>query len=397
MIPQTVSLVAAAWWGISLLSLVFSSLAALVFPWPRRYRHTPAALPKLTAIVPIKELDGCFEQAQSSLFSQNYPNLEILVASAEKQSPALNATKSICERHPEADSRVVCSSVERAVSPKLNNLWLPIVEARHDVILTKDSNVVLREGDVASFARHLTDGVGLVSAVPTVTNPASFAAWVEASTINGYFARVLMLARLLGMGFGCGKIMLFRRSSIERAGGLQNLAWALGEDAAMTAAVAHLGLKTVLADRVTEQPLGRRSWSEVWNRQLRWRLIWRFQAPAVFAGSLLTSAMPAAIAAALAAPVLGFAPAILAGLTLTAWLGAEVALSLARGWPVSFWSPLAFLGREILEMLVWLRALTTSEVKWAGVVYRLGKPSAETATPASLSPAFQRDVGAGND
>jgi ceramide glucosyltransferase len=165
----------------------------------------------------------------------------------------------------------------------------------------------------------------------------------------------------------------------------------------MTAAVAHLGLKTVLADRVTEQPLGRRSWSEVWNRQLRWRLIWRFQAPAVFAGSLLTSAMPAAIAAALAAPLLGFAPAILAGLTLAAWLGAEVALSLARGWPVSFWSPLAFLGREILEMLVWLRALTTSEVKWAGVVYRLGKPSAETATPASLSPAFQRDVGAGND
>lgn len=392
-----VSLIAAVWWAGALLTLILSFAAALLFPWPRRRSPGSANPPPVTAIVPIKELDAFFETAQASLFAQDYPNLEIVIASAERRSPALTVARRVRESNPHVPSRISCAAIERAISPKLNNIWVPVSEACHNHILTKDSNVVLRAGDLDSFVRHLARDVGLVSAVPVVTEPQSFAAWAEASIINGYFARMLMFARAAGFGFGCGKIMLFRRADVERAGGFANIAWALGEDAALTAAIASLGLRTVLADRVTHQPLGHRHWRDVWNRQLRWRLIWRVQVPSIFFGALFGSAFLAALAGAMCAPLFGYPRETLGAATLVFWFTAETVLSLAKGWPVSLWSPVAFLGREVLEILVWLRALTTSEVTWAGNSCRAGKPRRETGVSAGLNPLFQRDAGAPHD
>ena len=388
---------AALWWACALLALALSFIAGLCFPRPRPRGHALVNPPPVTAIVPVKELDRSFAAAQASLFCQEYPNFEVLIASAERKSAALNAANQVQAAYSAIPSRTLCSTVDRAVSPKLNNLWLPVAEAKFDLILTKDSNVVLGPGDLDCFVRHFTNGVGLVSAVPIVTEPQSLAAWVEASIVNNYFARMLMLARALGMGFGCGKIMLFRRSDIERAGGIQSLAWALGEDAALTDAVAQLGLRTVLADRVTIQPLGPRRWKEVWNRQLRWRLIWRVQVPVVFAASLFGSALLAALAGAVAAPILGYTPFAIAATTLALWFFLESALCLVRGWALSPLSPVAFLCRELLDILVWLRALTTSEVTWAGATYKAGKPDTATKTISELTPVLRQDAGGTRD
>jgi ceramide glucosyltransferase len=150
-------------------------------------------------------------------------------------------------------------------------------------------------------------------------------------------------------------------------------------------------MRTVLADRLTRQPLGFRSWTQVWNRQLRWRLIWRVQAPAVYGAALLGSAFPAALAGAIAAPTIGCPPAMIAAATLGAWFGLETILCLARRWPVSVWAPIAFIGREILDMAVWLRALTTSEVAWAGGVYRAGKAMPVASIGTKLTPALGGD------
>ena len=369
-----VAWVALAWWGASFALLIVSSAAALLFPWPRRASPTPAA-PPLTAIVPVKDLHEGFDAAQTSLFAQTYSDLEIIIGSAESASPALEAVRRIQSRFGHSDARLLTSPGVPAASPKLGNLWAPIGAARHDLILTKDSNVILAPGDVAALVSLLRPGIGLVSAITVIAGPGSQAAWVEASMINGCFARMLMLARALGMGFGLGKIMLFRRSDLERAGGLGSIAWALGEDSALAAALAGVGLGAVLADRVTVQEVGARSWRDLWRRLLRWKLIWRDQRPSVFAGSLMNSALLASLAALLAAPLIGLPAPLLAGGTLAAWCGLELAMCALKGWPVSLRSPLAFFQREIVDLLVWLRSLTTSEVVWAGVRCRSARPT----------------------
>jgi ceramide glucosyltransferase len=385
-------LVAALWWACAVGGLLASFVAALCFPWPRRSADQSSPLPAVSAIVPIKELDAGFEAAQSSLFRQAYEKLDIVIASAEGSSPAVAAARDIAGRHSHVPSRIVQSPVNRAASPKLNNLWTPIAQADSDVILTKDSNILLSPGDVECFVRHLQPGVGVVSAIPIAIEPRSFAAWVESSFINNFYARILMFARAAGLGFNCGKIMLFRRSDVERAGGLERLAWALGEDAALSDALARLGLRTVLADRVTHQPLGRRRWAQIWDRQLRWRLIWRVQAPAVFAAALVGSAVLAALAGALAAHAFGYSPTAVAAATLILWFCLETSLGLARGWPVSFLSPIAFLGRELIDAAVWVRALTTSEVGWSGIVCRAGTSYHGSDVGAKLKPAISGDA-----
>jgi ceramide glucosyltransferase len=304
----------------------------------------------------------------------------------------LAAARSVQQRFPDVSSRIVWSAANVAVSPKLNNIWMPVAQARDDLILTKDSNVLLAPGDVECFVRQFETGVGLVSTIPVVCEPKSPAAWIEASIINCYYARMLMLARAVGLGFGCGKIMLFRRSDIERAGGFQSFAWALGEDAALANAVAHLGLRTVLADRVTRQPLGVRSLKNVWERQLRWKAIWRVQVPAIFIAALFGSALLVALAGAAAAPLMGLSPVTVAAATLGLWCMLETLLCLLKGWPVSLWSPVAFVGREILDLLVLLRALAVSEVRWAGETYRLGKPDRTARFAAEMTPALQQEA-----
>jgi ceramide glucosyltransferase len=320
----------------------------------------------LTAIVPIKDLDAGFDAAQTSLFEQAYPELEVLIGCAQTVSPALGAARAIQARHGGVSSRIVMSTTGSAASPKLNNLWAPIEQARHDLLLTKDSNVLLSPGDVEAFAAHMGPGVGLVSAITVLVGPRSPAAWAEASIMNGHYARILMLARTIGLGFGLGKIMLFRRSDLERAGGLHSIAWALGEDCALAEAMSQLRLRTVLADRLTTQEAGARSWRDLWNRLLRWKIIWRVQSPLVFVGALMSSALLAAVAGALAAPLLGAAPAVVAAGTLLAWCAIEALMCGLKGWPLSWRTPFAFLAREVMDLLVWLRALTTSEVAWAG-------------------------------
>ena len=356
----------ALWWGVGVSLLLASFAAALLFPrlpWQGPGREP---LRPVTTIVPIKYNYESFAEDQASLFAQDYPQLEILVTAAEMQSEALDTIRQVRQRFPAVTSHIVHSGVHHAASPKLNNLWPAIGSAQHDLILTKDCNIRLAPGDLENLVHHHGPGVGLVSTISVTTDPENFSAWIESSIMNGYHARVLMLVSALGLGVGCGKIMLFSREALERAGGLAALSWAVGEDEAMQQAFAGIGLRTVLSDRFSRQILGKRSLRVIWRRQLRWTLIWRFQTPWVFVGAFFVSALPVAIAGALAAPSVGVASWIVLLATLGLWFVLESLLCVIKGWPLSLWSLPAFLGREILGLAVYARALTTRSIDWGG-------------------------------
>jgi ceramide glucosyltransferase len=359
---------AAAWWLCSIAILLSSFAAALLYPLRRRRSAIQSGLPPVTAINPVRDLHTGFVEAQRSLLSQDYNGLEILFATADASSPAVSALREI---HEPVTPQIIVSDCAAAASPKLNTIWPAICRAENDIVLTKDSNVVLRSGDIAAFVACLGPGVGLVSAIPIARQLLTFPAWIEASIINCYHARVLMLGDAAGLGFGLGKIMLFRRSDLARAGGVDCLKWAVGEDMALARAMRLLGLRTVLADRLCDQTLGHRSLVDVWQRQLRWVTIWRVQLPAVFLVDLLGAALPTAFMGAVAAHLVGISPAAVFAATLVGWCGIESILCAAKGWPVSVWSPFAFLARELLMPALWFRALVSNEVRWAGMSYRV--------------------------
>jgi ceramide glucosyltransferase len=343
-------------------------------------------LPPVSLVVPVKALDPGFRSAQESLLSQSYPEAEFIVSAAEENSPALAAVRDIVSRCPSMPTRILRSTGQFAASPKLNNLVTPFREARHDLIFMKDSNTILAPGDLEAAVRQLTADVGLVVAVPVATGAQNFAARTEESIMNGAHARILLTASLLRLEVGVGKFMLFRRSDLDRAGGIAALASTVGEDNAMGKALARLGLQTVFSHRVVRQELGGRRLADVYDRQMRWAVIRRDEARAAFLSEPLSFVFPAGIAAALAAPLAGMAPISAAAATIAGCFGAEALLVLAKGWGLSFAAPAAFLCREILLPCVWLNAWLTDKVVWAQGTY-VAKPTSGSSSAPALQTA----------
>jgi ceramide glucosyltransferase len=391
-IASALAWIAAGWWLLAIGFLCLSTAAALVQPFVQKRRARREDLPPVSLVVPVKALDPGFQRAQESLLSQAYPQAELIVSAAEEDSPALAAMRDIASRYSGRPVRILRSSGHFAASPKLNNLVAPFREARHELIFMKDSNTILAPGDLEAAVRQLTSEVGLVVAIPVATAAQNFSARIEESIMNGAHARVLMTASLLRREVGVGKFMLFRRSDLDGAGGIAALASTVGEDNAMGKALARLGLRTVFSHRVVLQELGQRRLADVYDRQMRWAVIRRDEERLAFIGEPLSFVLPAGLAAAIAAPLVGLSPLLAAAATIAGWFAAEAFLALAKGWGLSLAAPAAFLCREILLPYVWLSAWLTNKVVWAQGTY-VAKTSGPPSAPALQTAGLVRKDG----
>jgi ceramide glucosyltransferase len=345
--------------------LLVSTIGALLQPRLAERRAKSGAQPPVSIALPVMMIEDCFERAEESAFTQDYPQFEVVAAAIDTESAPSRVMREIFARHPEVPSRLLQSSGRLAASPKVDNLVAPFTQARFDSILMKDSNATLEPGDLAEHMRQLSPDVGLVCAIPYAANPKNLAAQVEAAIMNGPDARMLFLASCLGQGHGVGKIMLFRRSDFLRAGGFEAISHTVGEDNAMAKAMKRIGLRTVFSHRPVRQELERRLFEDVYQRQLRWSVIRRGEAPLSFLLEPIRQAFPSLIAAAGAAPLVGLAPGTAAAATFLLWLAVETMLSFAKGWRVVWRAPAILFLREALMLAVWLRAWTTSQVVWA--------------------------------
>jgi ceramide glucosyltransferase len=374
----------AVWWSVATALFCTTLGLGLAQPFVQRRRAIRKDRPPISAIIPIKMLDPGFATAQASMFAQDYPAYEVLIGAAERESAALDATRRIAASHPEVSCRFLRSVGTAAVSPKLNNLATPLATASHDLVFTKDSNITLDPGTMAAFVQNFTQGVGLVVGVPVAVRARNFAGRIEAFLINGH-ARLLLAASALGIGFGVGKAMLFKRSDLAKAGGIAAISDTLAEDTAISRVLAWQGLKTVFSHRTAAQETGARTFREIYERQLRWSIVRRKHERVTFPLEPLASPLPAAVAGALAAPLVSYPAWLGFSLTLLVWFCAETGFALCKGWEVSRWSPLAFLGREILALVAWLRAFTTHDVVWAEVRFDARQGArAPSRQPAAL-------------
>jgi len=373
MTAAIVAYVCAGWWSLSLLLYVGSVIAAFAQPAALRRRATRIDQPPVSAIVPVNRIDAEMEAAFASLFAQAYPRFEVLVSAADESAPALAVARTVAARHPRVPFRVVCQDTRVAVSPKLNNLVAPLAAAAHDIIFVKDSSFHLKDHELAALVRYAAPGVGLVVAPPIATKPENFAAEIECAILNGYQARLMLAASVLGIGIGAGAIMLFDRRDFERAGGVEAIAWAIGEDHALAQALGRIGLKTVIAAEEVTQVLGRRRLADVWNRQLRW-MVWRRQAePWAFYVEPFAGALFTALAGAVGAGVLGAPAALVAAGTLAVWLALEAQLVARKGWGWSWRSVPAALCREVMMPALWIRAWTVRTIYWGDLPFEVGR------------------------
>lgn len=359
-----VAALGALWWLAGVAVFLASLAGALVQPSRQRRRATARETAPVSLLLPVKLVNPGFERAQASAFAQDLPRYEVIVGAQEADSPALALMHRLVEAGG-VPARILRSEPIGAVSPKLDTLAGPLAAAAHEVIATKDSNITFAPQTLRGMLRSLTPDVGLVCAVPVAVRASGFAGAIEAILINRD-ARLLLTASAAGKGYGVGKVTLFRRADLERAGGPRALAYTIAEDTALARAMAGLGLGTVFAESTVDQEIGARTLADVFARQARWAVIRRAEEPTSFPLEPLACPLPAAAAAALAAPLVGLAPALAAAATLAGWYALEVAVTAAKGWELRPWTPQAFVGRDLVLLGAWARAWTTRQVTWAG-------------------------------
>ncbi len=346
--------------------------AALALPKcraPREKARSPQR-PPVTIVRPVCGLEPYSRETLGATFALDWPDYEIIFCVDDPRDPVVAIVNELIEAHPDARARLLSGFQRMSTNPKLDNMAKGWRMAQHDWIVFLDSNVS-PPTDYLDRLFLAQDGAGcMVSAPPAGAAPCGFWSEVECCLLNAFQARVQYAADSLGFGFAQGKTLFFARRMLEN-GGFEALATEPAEDAAATRLMRKSGGKVRLAGPPFPQFLGRKSFMDVFSRQMRWARLRRATFPMLYLPEILVGLWPPLLAVMflLAKLDLNTASFMSAGLAFAAlWYVPELVLTHMAGWPLNWRSPLALLVRDLLLPMIYLTAFTGKQVVWHGVV-----------------------------
>jgi ceramide glucosyltransferase len=325
----------------------------------------------VSIVRPLCGLENFSDATLGSAFELDYPNYEIVFCAAHAGDTVLPLVRRMIAANPHVPARVLVGNDHISPNPKLNNTVKGWDAARHEWIIMADSNVLIPRDYVRRLLCAWDEGTGLVCSPPVGCWPRGVCAELECTFLNSYQARWQCCADSLGIGFAQGKTMLWRKATLERAGGIRALACEVAEDAAATKLVRRQGLRVRLVDRPFEQPLGRRTVREVWRRQLRWARLRRDTFKLFFAIEIFAGGLPPLLACAIVAAAMGWPVASVLGGFAFAWYLSEAVLAYTVGWQFSSRYIALCMLRDLILPVLWLMAWAGDEFVWHGNVMRV--------------------------
>lgn len=349
----------------TLLHLVSTLLAA----HRARPKSAAAVFSTATAVSvlrPVRGLDPYDELTLRSGFQLDYPSYELILCCADADDPVVPVIRRLMAEHPNVDAKLLVGRDDVSSNPKLNNLVKGWRAARYAWVVMADSNVLMPPDYIERLLAGWKADTGLLCAPPIACLPHGFWAEVECAFLNTYQARWQYAADTVGLGFAQGKTMLWRRSLLQRAGGIRALGSEIAEDAAATKVVRRAGLRVRLVDGAFVQPLGGRSMTQMWSRQVRWARLRRATFPHYFLPELLSGALAPLLAAGLAAGTMDLPVAGVVVPLATFWYACEAYLARHAGWHAGALSPLAWVMRDLMLPVLWVQAWLGNTFSWRG-------------------------------
>jgi ceramide glucosyltransferase len=339
--------------------------------------------PGVSVARPLCGIETFSDATIEATFNLNYPRYEVLFCVARADDPIIPRVRAAIAAHPEVEARLLIGDDVISINPKLNNMVKGWREARHAWIAFIDSNVLVPPDFLHRLVATWRADTGTVSAPPAGCMADGLWSHLECAFLNTYEARWQYAVDTFGNGFAQGKTLFYRKADLDRSG-MRDLASDPAEDAATTKMVRRLGLRVRLAPP-SPQPLGRRGFTEVWGRQLRWARLRRATflsefLPEILSGSAVPVICAGFAAARLDLPVAG----VMLGYLLV-WWAAEMAMAAVCRWPLSWRTPIALLVRDLLMPAIWVGAFTSSSFTWKGTAVSMQGPVAELETSGMRS------------
>lgn len=334
----------------------------------RRYTIQPptADAPPVSIVIPARGIEAFTDETLGRAFALDYPAYELVFCVAQGDDPVVPVIRKAMARHPTVPSRLLLGDDRISGNPKLNNCVKGWEAAQHDWVILADSNALMPRDYVQHLIAAWRPDSGVVCSTPIGSRPQGFAAEVECAFLNTMQARWQYAGAAIGYGFAQGKSMLWNKPMLDANGGIRALAAEIAEDAAATKLVNGLGLQVHLVASPFEQPLGRRTLREIWQRQTRWARLRRVTFPLFFAPEILVGATMPMVFALIAAAGVGVSLPLTAVAVLAAYYLPELALARAKGWHLTPRLAAAMIVRDAMLPAVWLRGWLGGDFNWRG-------------------------------
>ncbi len=345
----------------------------------RRFICRAAAVPNarlpVTVLKPLHGDEPLLEDALASLFTQDYPSLQLVFGVQDPADPALHTVDRLRTRYPELDVSVVVNAAQHGLNRKVSNLINMYPAAKHDLIVIADSDIHAEPGYVDQLVAALeAPGVGLVTTLYTgLRSNESLVARLGAAGINHGFLPGNLMARWLGRQDCLGATMALRRETLERVGGFAALVSHLADDAVLGHRVRALGASVALAGTIAATTVPESAMRALFNHELRWARTTQKLEPVGYALSAMQHPLAWATLAVAVDPDSQWAWAMLLLAWGLRWLttrGIERVLGLDSGLAAWF-LPV----RDLLSLAVLLASYGGDRVAWRGHILRVDAPA----------------------
>jgi ceramide glucosyltransferase len=320
--------------------------------------------PPVSILKPVRGRDAGFYEAIRSHAVQQYPEFELIFGSADVDDPAFEDVERLRGEFPHIPMRTVHTQND-APNGKVGSLEIMAREARHQVLLINDGDILVRPDYLARVVGMLADPtVGLVTCLYRGRG-SSVASQAEALGIATEFAPSVLVARLLSAGgFALGSTMAFRVADLAAIGGLAGIREYLADDYQLGARIAGLGKHVALSDSIVETNLGAGSWKDVWKHQVRWSRTIRVSRAGGYFGYLVTQATFWCLITA----AFGYWQIALGAMSVRLGAAAAGMAALRDIRPARIiLVPL----RDLFGLAVWVAGIVGHEVEWRGIRFKL--------------------------
>lgn len=353
----------------------FASIA-IIIPRFRRRDCVIHASPCVSILRPVCGVENFIEQTLESTFLLDYPSYEIVFCVADRNDPVIAIVQKLIAAYPSIEAKLLIGNAAVSSNPKLNNLIKGWHGSRHEWTIMADSNVLMPKDYIQRMLTVWRVDTGLVCSPPVGSMPQNLWAELECMFLNTYQARWQLFADTIGLAFAQGKSMLWSRDRLDASGSIEALAHEAAEDAAATKIVHEMGLKIRLVSHPFVQPLGCRSASAVWQRQVRWARLRRKTFPWFFVPEILVGVVPPIALWCLVAIAQGWSVTITIASLVSTWYAAEAILARCAGWHFSLWSIVVCILRDALLPMLWICAWARDDFEWRGTLMTVAFKSA---------------------
>ena len=368
-------------WRIGVLVLATAPLVyylVAIFATVRFFRRERARrLPEFAAPVsllkPVHGVDFASPINFASFCVQDYPEYEILFCVNDMDDPAVPLLQQTIKDFPECSIRILSKAPKIGSNQKVNNLVLLAREAKHEIIVQSDGDVMVTPNYLKNVVAEFADpSVGVVSCFYRGVAEKNFWAEVEAVGAASDFFAGALVANLPGqVTFALGASVATTKTWLAKIGGYEALADLLADDYEIGNRVHRAGGKVLLSREAVWTMYPAQTLQSFWEHQVRWARTVRLVRPASFFGLVVTHGLPWCLLAAAVAP--------------SAWmgagfLGAYLVLRLLMAWVVGVWGvndevlrrklwlvPV----RDAIHFAVWLAGFASNRVTWGGVEYAI--------------------------